>query len=191
MAVNFGAPGDWRAGDGTLWFAYPHPPSTSWYTYGVDFDLKTEFSGNGQHYFRRNFQWMDLARPEPVAGSFPWVFASGCRGMERCVVPLLDDGQGAGVYTVRLYFVESEHTETNQRVFDVKLQDKTVLKGFDILAEAGGANTPIVKEFRGVPVENGLSLELIPRAKEPSEAELPILNGLELIQENLTVADAR
>lgn len=176
MAVNFGAPGDWRDTDGTMWFAYPHPPSTQWYKYGVGFELGEQFF-EGKAYFSRDFQGAAVKGTEK-----PWLFASGCRGLKSFSLPLLAEGQGPGAYTVRLYFAEDGQAPPKQRVFAVKLQDKMVLKHLDIAHEAG-PNTALIKEFRGVHVDQDLKVELIPKNETPGPNELPVLNGIEVIRE--------
>ena len=182
LAVNFGAPGDWRDDAGAMWFSYPHPPSTSWQTYGIDFDLKQEVA-EGHSYFCRNFRAYDVKNTDK-----PWLFASGAQGLTRCVVPLLDEGQGPARYTVRLYFVEPTHTEPGKRVFNVKLQDQTVLSDLDVAAEAGGKDAALVKEFNGIDVDTGLTVELTPCNEEPSPDALPILSGIEVFREEMAVA---
>ncbi len=177
LAVNFGAPGDWRDADGTLWFAYPHPPSTQWYKYGVGFDLEEQFSGS-KAYFSRDFQGMDLK-----AAGRPWVFASGARGMKSFSLPLLGDGDSPGTYTVRLYFADTENSKPKHRVFAVKLQGETCVKNLDIVREAG-QNTGLVKEFRGVKVVKALLVELEARNDTANANEAPIINGIEAIREN-------
>ncbi|CAN1351717.1 Probable LRR receptor-like serine/threonine-protein kinase At1g07650, partial [Linum perenne] len=60
---------------------------------------------------------------------------------------------GNGNYTVGLHFAEilftndSSYLSVGKRVFDVYVQDKLVLKDFNIKAEAGGPARPIVKRF--------------------------------------------
>ncbi|PQQ13751.1 hypothetical protein Pyn_07192 [Prunus yedoensis var. nudiflora] len=58
-----------------------------------------------------------------------------------------------GDYTVKLHFAEIVFTNDRtfnslgKRIFDVYIQDKLVLKDFNIESEAGGAGKPIVKNF--------------------------------------------
>ncbi|MFC1479616.1 PQQ-binding-like beta-propeller repeat protein, partial [Planctomycetota bacterium] len=78
--------------------------------------------------------------------------------------------------TVRLYFIEVENVKPGERVFDVKLQGKTVLKDFDIGKEAGGPMKALVKEFKGVEVTKGLVVELIPKQGTP------VICGIEIVQ---------
>jgi len=86
-------------------------------------------------------------------------------------------------FTVRLHFAEMHGAEPGERVFDVKLQGKTVLKGFDVAKEAGGANRALAKEIKGVAVGATMTLELIPKAKELTEKTAPIISGIEVFAE--------
>ena len=61
-----------------------------------------EAIAEGLGYYARN------AATAKVAGTGkPWVYASGCRGLSRCVVPLRGKGDGPARYTVRLHFAET------------------------------------------------------------------------------------
>jgi len=177
MAINFGAPGDRRDDDGTLWFCYPHPGGNSFFQYGVNFRLKQK-SLVRDGYFRRNFQGVGIEATDK-----PWLYASGCRGLTSCVLPLVGEGEEPGRYTLRLHFVDTENDSVGHRVFNVKLQGKTVLKNFDIVKDAGGPNIAVVKEFSGIKVKDGLTIELIPKAKNPSRTQLPLINGIEVARE--------
>ena len=188
--MNFGAPGDWRDEDGTRWFGYPHHPGNSFFTYSVDFALQEQFLPD-MGYFSRNFQG-----PLFTGMDKPWVFASGCRGLSSCVLPLIGKGQAPGVYTVRLYFADTANVAPGRRVFDVKLQGETVLEDFDIVASAGETKTPacraagrVVREFKGIHVPDGLRVELIPKIENPSPEQAPLLNGIEVVREDTVVAD--
>ena len=61
------------------------------------------------------------------------------------------------------------------------LQGQTVLKGFNILKEAGGRNRSFVREFRGVRVAKELVVTFIasPETKYPAS----LLNGIEVMEE--------
>ncbi|XP_024019976.1 probable LRR receptor-like serine/threonine-protein kinase At1g07650 isoform X2 [Morus notabilis] len=69
-----------------------------------------------------------------------------------------------GNYTVRLHFAEIIFTndrsfyDLGKRVFDVNVQEKLVLKDFNIEDEAGGAGKPIVKNFTAVVTNNTLKI---------------------------------
>ena len=87
------------------------------------------------------------------------------------------------LYTIRLHFAEPVNDREGQRVFDVVLGDKVVLKEFDVFAEAGGKNTALVKEIRGVPAIQNLVIGFISKNKEQDETNAPIISGLEIIAE--------
>ncbi|MHC4703373.1 MAG: malectin domain-containing carbohydrate-binding protein [Planctomycetota bacterium] len=92
-------------------------------------------------------------------------------------MPVLSEGDEPAKYTVRLYFAELEDTRPGGRVFDVKLQGKTVLPGFDLPKEAGGTHKAVVKEFPGIRVTGNLEIELVPNPGAPG----PILSGVEIL----------
>lgn len=174
LAVNLGAPGDRRGSDGEMWFGYPRPalPSDR-AAMGFSFELQIEFFDGGG-YFRQN------SETQPVAGvDDPWIFSSCGRGIKRCVVPVLGEGDKPAEYTVRLYFADLENAQAGSRVFDVKLQGKTVLSGFDLPREAGGSHKALVREFPNVRITRNLEIELAPDGKG---AGLPILSGVEVIR---------
>ena len=88
----------------------------------------------------------------------------------------LDDG----AYTVRLHFAETYDgiLDAGERVFDVSLNDKVVLKDLDVFKAAGGPNTPLVKEFKGVKVTGGKLVIGFAAAVQNSE-----INGIEILAE--------
>jgi diguanylate cyclase (GGDEF)-like protein len=59
-------------------------------------------------------------------------------------------------YLVRLHFAEGYWEEAGERLFDVAINGRTVLKDFDIIGEAGAIYAAIVKEFIAVPGEGGV-----------------------------------
>jgi predicted ATPase len=73
--------------------------------------------------------------------------------------------------------------QAGQRVFDVKLQDKLVLEGFDIAATAGAVNKAVIKEFKGIEGASVLVLELVPKLADPQPGQAPIINFIEIIKE--------
>ncbi len=106
-----------------------------------------------------------------------WV-ASSVRELESIreeitVEDLLDEE-----YTVRLHFCElDEDVEAGERVFDVIVGGETVIEGFDIVEEAGGALRSVVKEVRAE-VEGG-SLTVCLESAGGAE-RYPVISGLEL-----------
>ncbi len=170
LAVNFGAPGDRRDSTGRVWFAWPRPKSS----FGLKLKLKTDVAKD-MGYFTRN------PKTTPIdATDKPWVYCSGCRGLLKVSLPLLEKNQGPRKYTVRLHFVEPDSLHAQQRVFDIRLQGQTVLKNFDILKTANAPNKAVVKEFADIEVTDRLTVELVPRTAESAPTQGPVIAGIEV-----------
>jgi outer membrane protein assembly factor BamB len=182
LAINLGAAGDMKDREGTVWFGYPHPNTTR-YThfpgYGVKFGLSEEILP-GMGYFNRDFKGVLVEDTDK-----PWLFTSGCLGLSRVEVPLINPeaGDNAAVYTVRLGFMAGADDRPGRRVFDLKLQAETVLSNFDTLQKAGTPERAVVMEFRDILVEEDLVLELIPKTARPTADEAPTLNFIELVHQ--------
>jgi outer membrane protein assembly factor BamB len=176
LAINFGAPGDLRDDAGTVWFAYPRPDTAAgrdaYKNYGIKFDLKEKFLAS-MGVFSRDFHGVQIEGSDQ-----PWLFTSGLCGLKQCHVPLID-GQPPGIYKVRLGFLAAPGEVVGQRVFDIKLQDKEVLKNFDPVKEAGGVHKPVLKEFSGLRVIEDLKLELVPAKPNCAKNEAPVIYFLE------------
>ena len=172
LAVNFGAPGDRKDSQGTLWLGYPRP-----YSGATEQDrrlvlhlpLKVEV-GPGGGYTRENADFLDVPGTDD-----DWIYASRCSGALRCVVPLGDGEEESQKYTVRLHFRELEGSRPGQHVYDVSLQGRQVVKGLDIAAEAGPERKAVVKEIRGVSASGELEVTLSAREGLPSICGMEIL----------------
>ncbi|NUQ61968.1 MAG: PQQ-binding-like beta-propeller repeat protein [Pirellulales bacterium] len=176
LAVNFGAAGDRNDAAGDLWLGYPRPSGSL----VLQFKLDVAFHPGGS-FVSRNSAYT------PVSGSDdPWIFTSAAAGLRRCAVRLLEPGDGGAKYRVRLLFADSENEEAGRRVFDIKLQGNVVEKDFDIAKAAGGKNRAAISEFDDIEVESDLTVELLPKTPGRAAAELPILNGLEVIRQEIT-----
>lgn len=176
LALNLGAPGDRRDAHGKLWLGYPRPSSRP----GLDLplDFKHQFANGGNFYALNEKSF-------PVANTVtPWVFSSGARGLTRAEIPLIGKDQPAATYTVRLYFSGLEKDQPGRRVFDIKLQGRTVKQGFDPIAAAGGSQRAQVIEFKEIPVAGNLLLELAPAMKDADAAHQPLLSGVEVLRTN-------
>lgn len=166
MALNLGAPGDRRDAHGKLWLGYPRPASRAGIDLPLDFKPQYVKGGGAYAYNTENFT---------ITGhDTPWIFASGLRGLTRLEIPVQAKNAAPATFTVKLMFAPQEGDKAGDRVFDVKLGDKVVLKAFDPAARKGA----LVEVFEKVPAGEILTLELI-RAKGE-----PILNGIELLRTN-------
>ncbi len=83
--------------------------------------------------------------------------------------------------SLRLHFAEIEDAKPGQRVFDVKLQGKTVLTDFDIVKAAGGPNRAVIKRFDDVVAAGAVTLELVPKTQQVTASTAPIISGIEVI----------
>ena len=80
-----------------------------------------------------------------------------------------------GKYQVRLHFAELNKPAPGLRIFDVKLENVTVLQNFDIFREAGGLDRAIVRSFE-VDVQDGaVDLDFIRRVENAKLSALEIL----------------
>ncbi len=182
FAINFGAPADMKDDEGTVWFAYPNPKTSS-YThfpnYGVKFDLNVRMLPE-MGYFSRDFKGLTIANTDK-----PWLFTSGCQGLLRCEVPLASEsGTENSMYNVRLGFLPMLQDRAGQRVFDVKLQGKVVLGHFDIMEAAGQTGKAVIKEFKGISATDVLILELVPESANPNSDRAPLINYIEITRED-------
>lgn len=96
---------------------------------------------------------------------------------------MIGRGGKAADYTVKLDFAEVDSVRPGGRVFDIKLQGTVVAKDFDIVRSAGSQNAAVVKQFAGVRVTTGLLIELVPKLKQPTAEQAPILNGIRVLRE--------
>jgi len=177
MAVNLGAPGDRRDNQGTLWLSYPRPHGGATPD-RVRLVFQFKFTASilrGLGYFYRNPETAGITGTDK-----PWVFSSGCCGLRRCTLHLLDKGQPSASYTVRLGFADPVSREPGKRPFDVKVQGKTALKDFDIVAAAGGWRRAVVREFPNVQVNDDLVIEFVPKVEKPDTYTAPLLNSIEV-----------
>ncbi len=162
VGINFGAPGDRRADDGTLWLEYPSVGGAS-----PVIDIQT--TPDKPTSFRRH--------ASQVRGAYNWVAASGIQGVSSVRIALSDEKMAPRKFTVRLYFAEPEWLDAGQRVFDVSLQDREVVGGLDICKEAGGPQRTLIKEFKHVEASQHLTVRFT------AIRGTPLLCGLEAVEE--------
>jgi hypothetical protein len=173
LGINFGAPGDRRGPDGTLWLEYPAVG-------GPSPDPRIECDIQLPEYPRHH-------ESRIASGDLRWVAASGIRGAGEISIRLASEPRTpAGEptpqetrelqYTVRLVFAEVEGLAPGERVFDVEIQGEPQLRDFDICREAGGPWRTVIREFQDVSARGKLRLGLVGRGKNP-----PLLCGVQVI----------
>ena len=149
IGLNLGAPGDRRSDNGTLW-----KPKAK-----VTIEPK-EF-----HVFRIH---SSLIKGDDLK----WVAASGATELQKLTFDVPQDKK----YKVKLVFLESQPIKAGARVFDVLVQGKPVLPGFDIVREGGDAWKQVTREFTVEPVDGHITIELRGKTKMPTT-----LSGVEVI----------
>ena len=187
LRLNLGAPGDRRVGQ-AAWLAFPRPGADGAAAVPVKLDTLEP-----------------VLRPCPplVAGSGAgrpaWIYHSALVGEGSITVqvwgeerPIARRWRGKKArplvvappvkpvertFTVRLHFAEPDYRRPGQRVFDVTLQGRTVLKAFDVVKVAGGPHRAVVREFKGVKAVEDLAVEFKARTGAP------VLCGLEVLAE--------
>lgn len=198
--INFGAPGNRRAADGTLWLEHPHVGD------GNAPQLGVEGIGKSVKWFRRHSSQITDA-----GQSQPWIAASGLIGETDIVItpslrrPLTikpvkkadDENEKPGAkkaakappppppvqepllkmnypplpHTVRLHFSDPEALPVGERVFNVLLQGRMVIENLDLAHE--GHRT--VREFQNVLI--GPELRVTLKAVKGA----PVLSGVEFV----------
>jgi hypothetical protein len=164
LGINFGAPGDRIADDGTPWLNYPNAGDSS-------MNLAPKVTAERAEWFR-------LASTE-VEGDLGWVAGSGVKGIKTVSIPLVtgDGGDTSKTYTVNLHFAEPDTIAAGERVFDVLIDGERVLEDFDIVGTAGEARTAIVKQVRGVKAGPQMTVTFVSKRGEP------LICGIEILAE--------
>lgn len=86
-------------------------------------------------------------------------------------------------YRVALHFAELSDVTAGERVFDIEIQGRTVLKDFDLIAATGGRRRAIVRTFERIRADRALEIRFVPRAGEKSETLPPVLSAVEVLLE--------
>lgn len=154
LGLNFGAPGDRKAENGTLWLDYPSNGGAS---PGVSVKIEPEKP-----------KWFSRHSSRIQKGVLRWVEASGAKGVRDIRVKMVSSkgkkNDAEKRYTVRLHFAEPERIEAGKRVFDIVVEGETIFEDFDIVKETGGANIGVVKEFTALSSSGNVDISLKPKA---------------------------
>ena len=163
VGINFGAPGDRLAANGTLWLDYPNVGGSS-----PAITIST--LPKSPQLFQQHSALVE-------GDELKWVAASGVEGDLTATIVLNPQAEQAKSYTVRLHFSEPHEKNPGERIFDVSLQGETVLDNFDVVATAGKQNRAVVKELHGIQAVKDLKIEL------KSTRDKALLSGVEIVAE--------
>ncbi len=172
LYLDLGGTGDRRDSKGNMWLQ-PKRPEKHHLLLGHSIKLKMHKGGGN---VQRTSQYTPV---EKTKVSF--VFATAVRGLKTCVVQLTELKAPKRAYTVRLGFAALPGDKKGQRVFDVKINGKKVLAGFDIMKAAGKADRAVWKAFK-VTLGAHLTLEMVPKSRTSSADELPLINALQVLR---------
>lgn len=159
IGVNFGAPGDRMAKDGTFWIDYPNVGGSSP-------PVPVRVAGPSLRYFRQHTRFVN-------ADKLDWVAASGVEGAESITIGLGKAADTEQSYTVNLHFLAPDDS-SSKRVFDVSLQGQVVLNDFDLSEGDGRA---VVKSFRDIKANSELAITLHKKVGQP------VLSGIEIVRQ--------
>jgi len=161
VGINFGAPGDRAADNGTLWLEYPRVG-------GPSPNPRIHRTPEKVRFFRHHASRVET-------NYYNWVFASGMQGMTELKIELAKDQTEPRAYSVRLFFAEMEVSKAEQRRFDVSIQNKPAIAKLNIAKETNGTHRGIIKELKGIQVTNDLTLGFSDGAT---------ISGVELVAED-------
>jgi hypothetical protein len=159
IGLNFGAPGDRKTRDGTLWLDYPSIGGPSPQIKVVTKPEKPTFRYGHSNWMKGDEAW-------------PWVAASAVEGLEEITLHDLKPGN----YTVKLYFAELDDVAPGDRVQTVKVQGETVLTDFDIRSKSKASMTGVIEEVPNVIVAGTLTITL------NATRDKSLISGIEVIR---------
>jgi hypothetical protein len=158
-------------------FAVPNPlPGPSVYRINTG---GAAFSGTGSHQWTADSYFNTgtvITTTNTIAGTSDDVLYQSAR-TDAAGAPELKYSLALanGAYTVRLHFAEIVLTAAGQRLFNVKIQNATVLTNFDIFMAAGQANKAVIKTFTATVSNGALTIEFIHGVNNP------IISAIEVV----------
>jgi len=164
LGLNLNAPGDRTSDRNTLWLEFPNAG-------GAQSEIPVKI--DTVNYF--------TIRKDPVSVSSentPWITSSAIGGVRSLEITLSREKEvPETTYLIKLFFSELENKQPGDRVFNIKLQDDTVLENFDIAGEAGKNDKEVIKSFAGIKAGQTVKIDLVPLKGNT------IISGIELTQE--------
>ncbi len=138
LGINFGAPGDRRTDDGTLWLDFPErggpSPTISVVTDPAEPD-----------YVYHHSLWMQVPN-----GTWPWVAGSAATNLKAITI----SGFKKGSYVLRLTFSRFNDSHIAKVPVEVTIQNQTESFPCDLKAMSA-----LTKSFRGIEISSDLSLK--------------------------------
>jgi trimeric autotransporter adhesin len=113
--------------------------SAGGYGVGGFMTAKYVLGGNSNYHYGVNVDTSGVTNPAPAE-----VYRTERWGAAAWTIT---DLSPSATYRVRLHFVEYGKTAAGQRLFNMSINNQTVLNNFDIFAAAGAQNKAVVREF--------------------------------------------
>ena len=158
IGINFGAPGDRRDADGTLWVEYPMVG-------GKSPGRKITIEPKSPDRFRYH--------PSLVEGKLNWVAASGLIGVRRIAIDVDSEEE----CVLRLIFCNSANDSTRlENSFDVFVNGK-LLTSIDFETATDSPKRSIVKEFAIVPQEGEVTIEFM-----STDPQASMISGVAIVE---------
>ncbi len=167
LALNLGAPGDRRDKENRLWLAYPRRK----FYLGMEFQITAELYDGGA------YSTGDSIGKRIGGTTTPWVYHSSASGIKSLTIPVLSEGDSSRAYTVELLMSAAEGDRAGQRVFDLKLQGRTVARGVDVM-KASGLHTAHVLRYENIETPDSIKIELVSKQENPKLGQWPNLSGV-------------
>jgi hypothetical protein len=159
VGINFGAPGDRRDENGTLWLDYPNVGGPS-----PKLEVAVETADNAK-YFRLH--------PSQIRGEGPmWVAASGVEGIRSVTIPVGTETSAERSFDVRLHFTEPVTDLGVKRKFKIVVQGKT-----STIDLSFGARRGHVETFEDVKAKENIAIEF----GALSGSAIPVVSGIEVV----------
>jgi hypothetical protein len=121
-----------------------------------------------------------------ATGELPALYWSqrACASKCRYSIPIHD-----GPYLVRMYFAELDHSEANQRLFDVEVNQDALAWDLDLVRAAHGRAKPYVVERRTTVSNDTLDISLNPTLSEAEISGIEILPVPEILPSNFELKE--
>jgi hypothetical protein len=143
---------------------------------GNEWKLDAYFSGGQSRQFQRG----------AATGELPALYWSerACAAKCRYSIPIHN-----GTYLVRMYFAELDHSEANQRLFDLEVNQDARAWDLDLFRAAHGRAEPFVLERRTTVSNDTFEISLNPTLGEAEISGIEILPALETPPSNFQLKE--
>jgi hypothetical protein len=192
LNINFGAPGDRRATDGSLWIEYPNES-------GDPLAMSVEFNPEAKLFRHHSSRYLDT--------DLPWLVSSGVKGVSKIKISLnppiavetkevaKDDNNATSgaektvvkeprpplaprVYDVELFFSVPKSEELASKSYKVSIEGQSKSEEVVINKSVDSKGSVQVCVIRGVSIEDELAITISGESASPTICGMRLLRGL-------------